>query len=281
MSKKSWLRPTPYQRLSFVSIEESFDQLCIDIEPRCELTPDSRVVTFGSCFAKNMAQTLRSQGVSATSIEIVEWINTPLANRFYLQAALGEVSFKDRNDHPAGVDLDIAVRQIIPWISSANIVIFTVGVGYVWMRKSDDQFVIIPDVKRVSNYRTRYLPLSEQVTILQDIVTLVHKINPVSKIWITLSPVPLEFSLNYASSVVSDCVSKSILRSAIHETLVRGARFEYFPSFEFFRWLSGHFDRKFYGADGKVRHVDQDLVDIVVKKFIALNDGSLMNQETS
>jgi hypothetical protein len=262
-----------YKNLKFDCFKKELDILCSDIPAKNILNSNTKVVTFGSCFASNVARTFETLGISARSVELVEYINTPLANKFYLQTALGEVSFEEGTDVPSPISAT-SIKSIGEILSKANIIIFTVGVGFVWVKKSNNKFVILPDINRFSNYKTSYLPLSSQVKILQEIIELVRRFNSTAQIWFTLSPVPLEFSLNYLSAVVSDCVSKSILRTAIHEALIQGADFKYFPAFEFFRWLSGHFDRRFYGADGKVRHVDDDLVELVVRKFISLNDGS-------
>lgn len=263
-----------YQHLEFHSIENALERLCDDLIPSSDLSDHSaKVAVFGSCFAQNLKTALREMSIDAHGLEIVEYINTPLANKIYLQAALGKIDLNEEQLSALSTSTD-RLDKVRQALTNSRMVIFTLGVGFVWVRKQTNQPVIVPDIQKLHDYSTKYLPVGMQASLLGEIVSLVREVNPTAKIWITLSPVPLEFSLNYNSPVVSDCVSKSLLRSAIHEAQVAGYDFSYFPSFEFFRWLSGHFAQSFFGADGKTRHVNQEFVKLVTRTFLSFNDGS-------
>jgi hypothetical protein len=71
------------------------------------------------------------------------------------------------------------------------------------------------------------------------------------------------------SAVVADCVSKSILRAAVHEVLTTRRDVIYFPAFEIVRWLSGYTASDVFGnKDQNSRHISDWLVDFITEKFI-------------
>jgi hypothetical protein len=90
---------------------------------------------------------------------------------------------------------------------------------------------------------------------------------------LTVSPVPLSGTTEFASAVIADCLSKSTLRLACQQVLSRRPPgVFYWPSFEIVRWLGPHFGSlqpDVYGAhDGNTRHVSPWLVDIIVDLFL-------------
>ena len=264
---KTTLRP--YRYLKFADLETVFDELCSDTLSNFTQSRIGRTLTFGSCFANNLASELRMQGIDGRSVAIVEYANTPRANLFYVECALGEREFAVNTDVETPIS-EAAISEIKTLLTEVDTVVFTLGVAYNWHRRSDNSIVFIPDIRQPKNYLTTFETPQEHSKTLLDLVRKIRRVNKNCSIWMTLSPVPLEFSFNYRSAIVSDCVSKSILRTAIH-LLQMELKIFYLPTFEFFRWVSGHSPRSFYGADGKVRHVDSDLVNLVVRKFINLH----------
>jgi hypothetical protein len=65
-------------------------------------------------------------------------------------------------------------------------------------------------------------------------------------------------------------VSKSVLRAAIHETLLacKQNRPIYFPSFEIVRWAGAHAGNAF-GEDGVPTHVSASYVKQIIASFLS------------
>ena len=236
--------------------------------------------TMGSCFASNLAKKLAAYGVPAGQVPVSEYVNTPLYNLAVMRACVGSDSEKHENRDLVNLARnlenvrlhDADFENAAAAIAKASCFVFTVGVGFLWRDKETGQFVLTPDVRRMARYESHFPTAQDQMAHLREIVKLIRGINSDVTIWFTLSPVPLELTTAYASAIVGDCVSKSILRDAVHLLMhERLPNVRYFPSFEFVRWCGGHFQRSMYGADGKVRHVDDDIVDVIVSKFLALN----------
>jgi hypothetical protein len=109
---------------------------------------------------------------------------------------------------------------------------------------------------------------------IRRIVAAVRTVNPTTRIFLTLSPAPLNYSFEFPSTIVGDCLSKSTLRVAIHEVLLgkpEGVR--YWPSFEVVRWVGSHLGPVFGAEDNQPRHVSDFIVDAIVKSFIRVHGG--------
>lgn len=258
-----------YNKLRFDDLQVSLDNLLLGT-PRTELLrdPAAGVLTLGSCFALELAGALRRLGRQAISWPIVESVNTPLFNRVLLQALVdgpGSQHFADMDAIHDG-QLSSEAERIRQELARSQIAILTVGVGFLWRRKNG-AVSLRPDPRCLDQYETFYPSTHEQARILMDIASLLRRLGP-SHIFLTVSPIPAEMALDYPSPIIADCVSKSMLRSAVHEAMRSDQSLHYWPSFEFFRWISGHTSRAFFGQDGKVRHADRDLVEIVISKFL-------------
>ena len=86
---------------------------------------------------------------------------------------------------------------------------------------------------------------------------------------VTVSPVPINRT-HQPAAVVSDCASKSILRTVVHGLM--GANLPnlyYLPSFEMVRWLGSHVQEPMYGKDDDLhRHVNNDMVALIARLFL-------------
>lgn len=99
-------------------------------------------------------------------------------------------------------------------------------------------------------------------------------LNPELYIWVTLSPVLCQGTSECHRSITSDVVSKSLLRSALFIYMHgnKDTRLQYYPIYELVRGAAAHFPQSFFGADdGRNRHVNNALVDMVVARFIKIN----------
>lgn len=115
----------------------------------------------------------------------------------------------------------------------------------------------------------RTTTVAENVEQLTHILDAVKSINPKIKAVITVSPVPLNTTLEMPSPVIADCLSKSTLRLAAHEvSQASNDRVQYWPSFEIVRWLATHHGVVFGGEDGSSFHVNESVIEAIVDSFV-------------
>jgi hypothetical protein len=95
---------------------------------------------------------------------------------------------------------------------------------------------------------------------------------------VTVSPVPIDSVIGLSeetlkSAIEVDCVSKSRLRSALHEVMATEANsvsaLYYFPSFEIVRWVAPMLDMPVFGWDDAAsRHVSSPILNAVCGLFV-------------
>jgi hypothetical protein len=147
--------------------------------------------------------------------------------------------------------------------------ILTIGVGPCWFRKSDDAFVFNPDKRNMADFYQRTRRVEESKEALKQVLALIRYINPTIRVVLTLSPVPLARTFEFKSAIVADCISKTSLRAAIHETIGAGdGSTLYFPSFEVVRWIGAHRSGAFGGEDGLSRHISLAYIREIIASFI-------------
>jgi tetratricopeptide (TPR) repeat protein len=229
----------------------------------------STLFTFGSCFATNLARALRDQGIRVRSAFIEEDINSTYANRHLLSYLIdGPIDGPTRAiEATFGAGLRDQLREAI---AGADCAVMTVGVApaffdergtFVFRGRSGQQ--VDPGV------RMRTPSVAENKQNIALVLDGLRTINPQIRIVVTVSPVPLAGTLEMASAIVADCVSKSVLRAAVHEVLVERSDIGYWPSFEIVKWLSDHAAFPVFGADdGVSRHVNGAVVEAIVALFI-------------
>jgi hypothetical protein len=162
----------------------------------------------------------------------------------------------------------------LKYLRAADLYVFTLGVAPVFFHKDTGHFEM-PRASATSalhlarNCIFRTTNVAENVEQLTYIVEAVKSVNPNATIVITVSPVPLNSTLEMSSAVIADCVSKSTLRVAAHELTQAFRRgVQYWPSFEIVRWLSSHHGVVFGGDDGSSFHVNNSVVESIVDSFI-------------
>ena len=253
-----------------------FDALAVDFLPEKHANlSDLKVLALGSCFANNIHLSLKLRDVRSARVFLSEEVNSPFMNAVYMSRLIhGEASkykdiysqYGDRDWHQGGA----SAGEVLAAMREANFIVFTAGLGQVWSERRTNAPVLAPDFDDLNAYTTRFLYPKPQSDFIVDIIEAVRTVNRDAQIIVTLSPVPLQVSMSNASVAQADCISKSILRVAIQMVMERRLpRVLYFPSFEFFRWYSGHSTELFFGVDGNNRHPSQDLIDFVVGKFLA------------
>jgi tetratricopeptide (TPR) repeat protein len=242
------------------------------------LDRDTRFFTMGSCFARNLAKSLRDRGYAAFHMEISEYINTTFANRVFV-------------DWLSGADIDDAIRgrivELLPpqWskentleiIRTSGVFILTLGVAPAFFDRETGDFVLprpsaLNSRVLAEKYLFRTTSVKENVDNVLYLINFIRSISPDIKIIVTVSPVPLVASFEYESAVQADCLSKSTMRLVAHE-VVNNSNIEnilYWPSFEVFRWAGSNASNFYAADDGAAWHVSEDKVAGTIKAFVEM-----------
>lgn len=243
----------PRENGEFADLDRLIDEFIVDKAVPPFFGRGTSFFTQGSCFAENLNTTLQSLGYRSYYNQMIEALNSPVANAIYLS------ELASTRDHAVAGEL-----------RAAEVFILTIGVAPCWFLKATGQFVFEPNLRRIGDYVQRTLPVAEARDALLHTFKMVRQINPAMKIVLTLSPVPLGRTFEFHSAIVADALSKASLRAAIHEALQAYEGDDppfYFPSFEIVRWVGAHRGEAF-GDDGLPRHVSKHYVEAIIRAFI-------------
>ena len=278
---KSKVSPWP-SRAHFFENPRSAIQRFVLRSPRGSpiIEPDSVFMTFGSCFAQNLAERLRENGRTVYAEEIGEEVNSTYANRYLLDWVEGGAT-----DDPTAAIQEaygpMMRERMRGRIAESDVFVITLGVAACFFRKTDGKFAFIvskgPTANEhlYANHAMRTTTVEENVAnirAIMDSVSRLAKRRP--KFVLTVSPVPIGGTTERPSAVVADCVSKSTLRVAADQICSdpRGHQVVYWPSFEIVRWLGPHFGpahpQVFGGDDGNSRHVSAWIIKLIIDMFL-------------
>lgn len=236
----------------------------------------TKFFTMGSCFARNLAKSLRDNNYTAHHLEISEYINTTFANRVFV-------------DWLRGAEIDDSVREriveLLPegWskeaslevIKSSDVFILTLGVAAAFFDRTTGAFVLprpsaLNSRALAERYQFRTATVQENVDNVLYLIDFVRSLAPKVKIVVTVSPVPILASFEYESAVQADCLSKSTMRLVAHEIVNKSnlADIWYWPSFEVFRWGGSNASNYYAADDGAAWHVSEEKVAGTISAFI-------------
>jgi hypothetical protein len=228
--------------------------------PDAKFNGETMFLTFGSCFAQNIARYLTAAGMKVIN--------------FSSQEEASPMSFPDLIARLMTQDEFGPARAAIA--SSASVcVIFTAGVGEQYQMTSGD--LVYPQQIASSPAKMRSVTASvpargsdivsgieagfASLGTLHDNITFVC----------TVSPVPLNSTIGTRLGVIpKSAVSKSALHLAIHELCVSDdERVYYFPSYEVVKdWAPLAGIQPFCADDGHPRHVSENLIGIICGQFL-------------
>lgn len=257
---------------------ERFDE-AVDRAVLANLMPEAPFVdrntpitTIGSCFAGNIAASLKEGGYNVHHLDVSERLFNPFALQAFTEAlsASGDLSeFAERwNVEPE------AAATMRTNIGQGGLLIITFGLSFVWIDKTTNEIVFDPTQKVGARFLKadpeRFVMeptgVAENVDAMAATLNAVRRINRGIKIVMTLSPVHMARAICDYPAVAADAISKSTLRCALHEIMsLRLHNTYYFPSFEILRWLGPMVDVTFGGFD--IQHIDPDWVAYTLSKF--------------
>lgn len=239
----------------------------------------SQLLTMGSCFAQNLRNTLAENGLLADWLFVPPGLNNSFALRDFVDWCLtgsrsnsaywydehaqgGAARWEPEREHRSYREVFAAVDGIV----------LTVGLAELWYDEPSGNVFwrgVPKSLYDPARHKCRVSTVAENRANIAHIVRAVRELRPGMPIILTLSPVPLKATFGASSIMAADCVSKSILRVALHELMQEGIEaVHYWPSFEIVRWLGSHLKERLFGEDGNPRHVNRRIVRLAVESFI-------------
>jgi tetratricopeptide (TPR) repeat protein len=238
------------------------------------ISSESKIFTMGSCFAKEIAKSFMRVGYQATHLEVTEVVNTTFANRCLVDWLAGQLqgSVAERIEELVA---KLGTKEaVIGRIKEAALFVLTLGVAPVFFDRKTGDFIMprpssLNTLALAEKYEFRTTSVEDNVSNILHVIGYIRSVNPHGRIFLTVSPVPLGMTFEYASAVIADCVSKSVLRVAADQVVRRGlAGVHYWPSFEIVRWFGAHNGPVFGVDDNSEFHVSEDLVNRITLQFI-------------
>jgi len=269
-SKPNFRHKYPRSCSDFSDVEQAaWDQLFQGFAPSKPLLRSGCLaLTLGSCFAENISSALRECGVRTFVGRMHEEANSPVANELMLRALLSPADRQERNVFREEISPS-AAESFRAALSACEAVIVTVGVGIVCLDKASGNLVLRPNSREARDATWRFLSVPEAKKAMEGILGQLRLTRQDLPVIFTVSPVPLFRSFLTPSAFNDDCISKSLLRTAVEELMRSGLRgIYYWPAFELFRWLGGHLPPVFGADDDLPRHPNKDLVRIATRAFV-------------
>ncbi|NDK54588.1 GSCFA domain-containing protein [Pontibacter fetidus] len=239
--------------------------------------PD-KVVTIGSCFAEVIGTKLQEYKASVL-VNPFGTIFNPLSVGRLLQAVAGEQlniaqNLVQRDGIWYSYDLhsslsspdkdelirliETRIRQTRAQLKEAKLLIITLGTA-VSYKLSDTGSIVANCHKLPSKQFSRALLTIDEITESIDATCqALKKLNPALNIILTVSPVR-----HVKETLVTNSVSKSILRVAAHTITEQHSHVHYFPAYEIM--LDDLRDYRFYGPD--MLHPTPTAEDYIWQKF--------------
>jgi len=242
---------------------------------------DGTVVTMGSCFALELRNWLIRNGKNSEYINVPEGLNNSFAVRQYLEWALTGDRSTDAywydNDPTSGAfrwEAKDDQQELLEHFKNTNGVVVTFGLAEVW-RDKDTKNVFWRGVPAKSFNPDKHECVTSTVQENVDNMKRIYELITThagadTTVIFTLSPVPLNATFVGRPTMISDCVSKSILRVAIDQFFREHTpkTAYYWPSFEMVRWVGAHVDFPTLFEDNTPRHVNRGIVEIIITNFV-------------
>lgn len=244
------------------------------------LRGDASVVTLGSCFAAELRYFLNQVGLSSESFWVPSGLNNTYALLDFISwCVTGQQTgkgFRYERTPEGSIEDWTPVQEREKYLANlraAGAIVFTLGLAEVWEDVETGQVFwrgVPASIFKSGRHRSRISTVEENHHNCDQIIDTIRSINPTAPIVLTLSPVPLKATFQGVSCMAADCISKSILRVALSETMnERRANVFYWPSFEIVKWGGCHLPYPVYGTDdGVVRHVSRFVVMNILLEFV-------------
>jgi len=235
--------------------------LGIALEPSFQIARGERILVMGSCFAVRVAEALRTLGFDATdgglqlkynAFAMLQELRWCLEGGFGASKILCDSDGRWLNPHRhparfsasrcAVLDAHLAAqRAAAELVRSCDVVVLTYGLIEAWFDRVCGIYTNeAPPISGLPGWKERFelrqTTHAQNLAAMLELVQLVRRANPRVRFLASVSPVPLKATFCGPDVLVSNCVSKSTLRAALHEAIAQmkseGVPIDYFPSYE-------------------------------------------------
>jgi hypothetical protein len=263
------------------------------VPPEPPLTPDSKVLAVGSCFARQVAFHLweRGQGHGEVGLFVIDGrLLTTFAILRHFEWALGKRELESDEtlyvENTQSFRMGVPkrggrmTRELVPLplddetrgrtrevIEASDAFIFTLGLAEMWFSKATGE-AFLAAVPRLAydpeRHENRLTTVAENRDNLVRLVRAIREKRPDAPIVFSLSPQRMIATFRPMSCVTANVLGKSILRAAIEEAMgeLGDEQVYYWPSYEI---VTEAFGRDGYRDDG--RHVDSNVSKVIVDLF--------------
>jgi hypothetical protein len=218
--------------------------------PEPILPAKAATFTIGSCFAQHIAQHLHDGQRNVFLGFVPEGVNTPGQSHVFMDMVLNGEKNEARHK-----------------LETSDLFVLTAGVALQCFVGDEERYEDVRIVIRDATWRMLTVP--EIAAHIRGIIHKARSVNPGIHVVLTLSPIPLKKSVGHLSAIGQDCLSKSLLRTAIESVLAENIpNVTYWPSFEIVRWIGGHMGPFFGVAGTDHRHVHPGVLDAIMNLFV-------------
>lgn len=257
----------------------------------------SKVLSFGSCFAENMADKFdyfkfqnetNPFGIIFNPVSIEKIIERTVEEKWFTEK---DVFFHNERWHSFEVHSDLsnsdrqelletlnkAISETHKQLKEATHFIITYGTSWIYRNLESEQIVANCHKVPQKQFSKELLLVDTIQKSIQNTINLIHTLNPDINFIFTISPVR-----HIKDGFAENQLSKSHLFAALHQVLKtynsKLITHNYFPSYEIM--MDELRDYRFYGED--MLHPNQVAIDYIWHKFsenyIAENAISIMNE---
>jgi hypothetical protein len=243
---------------------------------------DSKILLLGSCFAENIGDkfeyfkfqsTTNPFGIIFNAVSLEKLIRRAVENRTFTESDIffhnelwhcyevhSELSNPDKEEFLSNLNLILETTK--NQINSLSHCIITLGTSWVYRNIESNEIVANCHKVPQKHFRKELLSINQTEESLQNIVSLVHSVNPNCHFIFTVSPVR-----HIKDGFVENSLSKAHLVSSIFHALQvppMGAEGAYFPSYEIM--MDELRDYRFYAED--MLHPNQTAIDYIWEQFV-------------
>ena len=240
---------------------------------------DSKVMLLGSCFAENMGnkfayfkfQAITNPfGIIFNAVSLEKLIRRAIENRTFTE---NDIFFHNDLWHCYEVhselsnpDKEIFLRNLNSSLESthrhiASLTHCIITLGTSWVYRNNETNEIVANCHKVpqKQFIKELLSIEQIEKSLQNIVSLIHSVNPNCNFIFTVSPVR-----HIKDGFTENTLSKAHLIAAIHKTITHHpSPIIYFPSYEIM--MDELRDYRFYAED--MLHPNQTAIDYIWMQF--------------
>ena len=239
---------------------------------------NSSIMLLGSCFAENMGEkfeyfkfrnVVNPFGIIFNAVSIEKLIHRVVNKIVFTEKDIffhndlwhcfevhSQLSNPNKEEFLS--NLNAILELMYQQITSLTHCIITLGTSWVYRNNNSNEIVANCHKVPQKEFTKELVSIEENVKCIQNIISLVHSLNPECNFIFTVSPVR-----HIKDGFVENNVSKAHLISAIHTINHQPSTINYFPSYEIM--MDELRDYRFYAED--MLHPSQTAIDYIWIKF--------------